>query len=469
MFTLKISNFRSLLEEKFNFSRVNIIIGENSSGKSSVLKFLLVLKQSIQVPVNRELNLNLRGEFTDLGSYKDTIYYNDDSLPVKFTFGFQKEYFNYFLEELIDEEDSEIVLKSFKVPITSETEVSYSFSKELDVHEDITTRFYNESVGELDIIHIKSDEDKKLTFTNSCTLVYKDADGLLLELPNIEYEKQGFMSIVAGGSLHRTIDQFFKKAGISAKLVPTQTNKYFYRIAFLLVTQNYLRNILNKIEYINPLLTKPSRVYLARDQNRSLIINDIEDVVDYLSRNTQESNMVLQDLNIILSNFGITEGLEIIQDNRMLVKELRVKIKDLVSNIYDVGYGVALQIPMILKVLLAERMTSRHSTVMLIEQPEVHLHPRLHAALIEIFLSLGNSSTYFIETHSEHIVRKLQVMVKQQSYDLKPEDISIHYLTRTTEKTTVTNHRIQFDGMLKPNFPSGFFDASYNLAKELLE
>ncbi|MGO4710741.1 AAA family ATPase, partial [Chryseobacterium sp. 2TAF14] len=65
MFDLSINNFRSFKNQSFKFSRINILIGENSGGKSSLLKFLLSLKQTIESPY--EVNLKLKGDYTDLG------------------------------------------------------------------------------------------------------------------------------------------------------------------------------------------------------------------------------------------------------------------------------------------------------------------------------------------------------------------------------------------------------------------
>ena len=104
----------------------------------------------------------------------------------------------------------------------------------------------------------------------------------------------------------------------------------------------------------------------------------------------------------------------------------------------------------------------------MIEQPEVHLHPKLHAKLIEALVKLSTNTTYFIETHSEHIIRKLQVLVKDKSNELTEDDVSIHYFVRRKEQSEITQHRINKVGILSPKFPSGFFDNSYLLSKELL-
>lgn len=128
---------------------------------------------------------------------------------------------------------------------------------------------------------------------------------------------------------------------------------------------------------------------------------------------------------------------------------------------------MSLQIPIIFQAVLSEFYT-RNGETLLIEQPEVHLHPNLQSKFIETLLSIGNKNRYFIETHSEHIIRKLQVLVKQKKFSLKPDDITIHYFKREPKQFKISSHRIEKDGRLNPQFPTGFFDTSYNLIKELL-
>ena len=113
------------------------------------------------------------------------------------------------------------------------------------------------------------------------------------------------------------------------------------------------------------------------------------------------------------------------------------------SNISDVGYGVSLQLPIILKCYLAEVLPERRGSIIFIEQPEVHLHPKLHAKLIETLFSLSKHTSYFIETHMQHIIRKMQVLVKEKSNKFSPEDVTIHYMIRNEEDTNVTVHSIE--------------------------
>jgi predicted ATPase len=140
-------------------------------------------------------------------------------------------------------------------------------------------------------------------------------------------------------------------------------------------------------------------------------------------------------------------------------------VKDLESNLTDVGYGVSLQVPILFQAIMSEVLGGE---TILLEQPEIHLHPKLQANFIETLIKYGQRNTYFIETHSEHIVRKLQILIKNREYNLSSNDISIHYFTKQDKKFLITSHTIDEVGRLEPNFPPGFYDNSYTLARQLL-
>lgn len=485
MFKIEIDNFRSFKKQNFDFSKINILIGENSSGKSSLLKLFLALKQTLQTPTNRETLFAITGELVDLGNYKENIYYHNEDLPLNLKFTFDKNY-NEFLEqfftvEIIDKEaakkEIDKVRKLIGGPIESETVLNLCFNKIVDKHESIIFSVYNDSIGKVEIIFEQKEKQPSLDmfYGKTCKISYFDNKlKKTYVLDEINYEKDGFLSLITAGSLFDSIEKILGIAELkkSKDKIPDKTaallNVIFYKIAFLLITQNYLRYFLDKIEYINPIETKPSRIYLNKDNRQNQKIKSIEDVVDFFSSNSVTSRKALKDFIKILHDIGIVDSIEILKDERLPVRELRVKVKDLVSNILDVGYGVSLQLPIILKSLLAERIRTNHDTIMLIEQPEVHLHPKLHAKLIEAIVQLSEHTTYFVETHSEHIIRKLQVLVKDKSTKLSPEDVTIHYFVRKNKQSIITQHKINEDGHLSPKFPSGFFDNSYLLSKELL-
>lgn len=483
MFDLHLSNYRSFKEDHFRFSKINILIGENSSGKSSLFKFLLSLKQTFIQPRNREYNLLFSGLHTDLGSFKESVYYHDENLSILFSFTFMKEYDDYYLKYYTSDLNND--KKSAKVEElkknlnlnNNRTKIEYIIDKNIGIHESIQTKISN-AIGSIIIIH-KQDSDNNYDnlYGQKCSIQYsRSSNNRHYSIENVEYIKDGFTSIIVGSSIYDQIKKIIESEQLDSQSIdsnPENIDKecdiIFDEIAYLLIAQNYLKHIINKTEYINPINTHPSRVYLYKDLRQSPIISNIEDVVEYLSQSNEVSKKALIEIQKTLQKFGIADSIEIIQDDRLPVKELRVQVKDLVSNILDVGYGVSLQIPILLKAILSERLPSQKNSILLIEQPEVHLHPKLHAELIDTLLSFSRSTTYFIETHSEHIIRKLQTIVKEKKHGITPEDVTIHYLRRIDKKTEITSHKIDESGILNPSFPSGFFDNSYNLAKQLLD
>lgn len=464
MFKFYIDNFRSFKDQEFNFSKINILIGENNSGKSSLLKFFLALKQSIAF--SPKSNFSLMDDLVDLGYYEDIVYNHDIEKLITFAFEFDNKYKDFFdsfmypvespdIDENKKKKYAEIKklidgIEDFKV------RAEFILSKDLSANKEISSNFINSKLGELSIkANLETSRPIDPTDEPKCTISYRN-DNINFESNIIEFEKKSFLSLIVGKSLKSELDV--------NKIDPD----FYYKIAYLLVSQNYLDFLCSQITFFNPLDSKPERLYIKNDTS-NYFKNDLNRFVNLLSEPDISQDVlarIFSEINSILNDFGIAEELLLVKDNKLPVKELRVKIKNIFSNIKDVGYGVALQIPLFFELIL----NKEYRKIFLIEQPEVHLFPKLQAKFIETLIKHSNDSNiFFIETHSEHIIRKLQVLIKESKYGLKPEDVSIHYLVRGDKKSNVTEHRIDNKGILSPIFPKGFFDTSYTLVKELLD
>lgn len=489
MFKLSLNNYRGFINEEIEFSKINILIGENSAGKSSLIKFLLTLRQSLTKPNDKELNLTFTGDQVDLGNYKEIIFNHDESKKLFFQFEFKEDYYDFFEKEfkhvgqtskqlhdkktkkdVVLSENLENIIKNFQ---NSKTSASYELTNQLDQHSAIVTNFYNSKIGKIEIIHNKEseeiiEEDTYLFEPLECILKFEDFDSKMIYSFNVEFEKRAFMSIIAGTSLKSQIKDL--------NLSKDDQDLLFAKIAFLVIVQNYIQFNLSQLRFINPIKSKPERFYFEKDRKKSNIVNDIEGLVNFISGLSKKGyQKIIEDFISILSDYGITEAIDVKKDENSF-RELRVKVKNLWSNITDVGYGVSLQLPILFQAMISENTTSgrfndifRKGQILLIEQPEVHLHPNLQAKFIETLTKIGSNNIYFIETHSEYIIRKLQILIKNQSYGIKKTDVSINYLRRDFDKFVKTVHEIDENGWLKPNFPPGFFDNSYTLAERLLD
>ncbi|SHF09779.1 Protein of unknown function [Chryseobacterium sp. OV279] len=460
---LNIHNFRNFDNQELKFSRVNILIGENSGGKSSLLKFLLSLKQTIDSPL--ESNLKLRGDYTDLGNYQEVIKDKVKSRKLNFSFSDSHRYLEFFLkfvnkfEKDDDSLENKIIINLLNEisKLNIETSIKFTLGSNLNNHKNITTIIGNDSFGKIEIQSKKIDlYESQRELSSTIVGNFKDVQ---FELDDCPAQKEGFFTLFEGD---------IRKKILSLDI--ENPLDIYYRVIFLLIFQNYCIEYIDGFRFVNPIGNSPKRLYFQEDKKSNYKLIDIEKFINILgdpSLTEKEFNNKIDLLNSVINKSGIAEQVEIIKNKDLPVLALNVKTKGFWSNITDVGYGVSLQLPILFQAILSEKFTHKKETL-LIEQPEVHLHPSLQAKFIDTLLSIGNKNQYFIETHSEHIIRKLQVLIKNKEYNLKPEDITIHYFKRSEKKFEVTSHFIDSKGKLSPSFPSGFYDNTYNLVKELL-
>ena len=118
----------------------------------------------------------------------------------------------------------------------------------------------------------------------------------------------------------------------------------------------------------------------------------------------------------------------------------------------DVGYGVSQLLPFIVQSLVSENQ------IISIEQPEVHIHPKLQADLGDLLIEAirpPRNNRFIIETHSEHIILRLQKLIREKK--LKPEEISVIYVSRNENGASVERLRLDSDGRFLDEWPGGFF------------
>ena len=130
--------------------------------------------------------------------------------------------------------------------------------------------------------------------------------------------------------------------------------------------------------------------------------------------------------------------------------DVRGTTRTLVS-LGDVGYGISQVLPVIASCV------ARRATTLLIEQPELHIHPRLQAELGELFKDavIKQQHQLIIETHSEHLMLRIQKLIRKG--ELKPDDVSVLYVSRGEDGSNVQQLRLDTDGEFLDPWPDGFF------------
>ena len=142
---------------------------------------------------------------------------------------------------------------------------------------------------------------------------------------------------------------------------------------------------------------------------------------------------------IAINAFGKSEGTPFqLQIRKFADKGRR---KGPARNLIDVGYGVSQSLPLLTALLRAEG-----PELFLLQQPEVHLHPRAQAALGSLFCDLAATGRQLIvETHSDYLIDRVHMDIRDQVTQLKPEDVSILYFE--PGDLSVQIHSIRMDEM----------------------
>lgn len=131
-------------------------------------------------------------------------------------------------------------------------------------------------------------------------------------------------------------------------------------------------------------------------------------------------------------------------------------------NLADMGTGVSQLVPVIVQAVLLPP-----KGCLLVEQPEIHLHPRAQADLADLFIdSLNEGRQLIVETHSEHLVLRVRRRIAEGKLD--PSRVRIFFVQLRAGKTRVRQLKLDSSGHF-PRWPKGFFDEGYEEAMAIAE
>ncbi len=150
--------------------------------------------------------------------------------------------------------------------------------------------------------------------------------------------------------------------------------------------------------------------------------------------------------------------------------QLRVRVRGPNANIINVGYGVSQILPILVQIL--DPPVSRRSfypeenPILLLQQPEVHLHPRAQAELSTLMAKLAGQRqrSFIVETHSDYMIDRARVEIRKGN--ISHEDVSLIYLE--PKRRVVKVHNISFDKMgnmigVPANYRKFFMDETVRL------
>ena len=142
------------------------------------------------------------------------------------------------------------------------------------------------------------------------------------------------------------------------------------------------------------------------------------------------------------------------------IRKFSGKVKGPQRNLIDVGYGVSQVLPIVTELLrgntIMELLRGTPPSIFLLQQPEVHLHPSAQAALGSFFCQVAKPDRQLVvETHSDHLIDRVRMDVRDSTTALKPDDVSILFFERKDLDVRIHSLRIDEEGNIE-GAPDGY-------------
>ncbi len=213
-------------------------------------------------------------------------------------------------------------------------------------------------------------------------------------------------------------------------------------------------DVLQSVYPLGPFRHLPQRLYSLLASHATNVGYDGKSLPDLLFRKVE----LVEATNEWMDRLEIGYSLRVdpVGDPSRGLYELRLldlrRNGDVSVAISDVGFGISQVLPLVVQCIASQQQ------LITIEQPEVHIHPRLQADLGDLLadsIAAPRYQRFIIETHSEHLMLRLQRLVREGR--ISADDVSVLYVRRGPAGSTVVRLRLDTDGDFVDEWPGGFF------------
>jgi predicted ATPase len=504
---LKIDNLRSIvMSENIDLKPITILIGKNSAGKSTFARSFPLIRQSCEA--KKRAPILWFGDRVDFGSFDESLRRNKlGEEEILFTFGLyigeDKNFQGHLIRNARPKGQSykatvELgVVKAINRPSQASRivvnalgfEVTIKFTKRNTV-ESIECgaqvwRPESNEIAEADYASILP----KLVFYKKAKLPESEKFGNYVQsfpyedLIHTKIAQSGFAEIeefivkviaaappLERGSLAQYVLMRLPYAAHSKKIDREQ----FYDLILSLEEYaliNRINSVLEALDiaisqyytgvkYIEPLRATAQRYYRKQELAVDEIDSKGENLAMFLDSIT---GWRLTNFNRwTMTHFGFLAKTKN-EGGHVTIVIVEDGAED-ESNLADIGFGFSQILPVITQIWLSTShhfFNSKETTSIVIEQPELHLHPSFQAKLADVFAATvsgeyGKTQRLIVETHSNHIVNRLGQLINQGK--LRSDDVQILIFEKATASTSeIKVAGYNEKGYLK-NWPIGFFE-----------
>lgn len=466
---IRLQNFRSLQDTgEINIKPLTLLVGKNSSGKSSFLRFFPLIKQSLEESKHGPI-LWYKEKGVDFGDFETTVTKGENTIVMSF----QIDILRYHFPEPKNKPALNVELSIKK---ENNSNYDYLHSASINYGDVDINMFFNQGT-ELKTDIIINGEVMPSART------YRRDNSLFPYIRTDEVEIDGFDYLTESmrkGTryIYKTIDDFlfitfeeFNKK-INGEEYPHNKivifNKIVYANLFELLryVEFNLRFEVDSLVYIGPFRDAPQRYYRMQNLSANSIDMNGSNIAVYV----KELGAKLETLNdILLTRFGFTIDVE---SNFGQISLFIIKDGNR-TNIIDNGFGYSQILPIILATFQLKDNVNKYkmstfSNSLCIEQPELHLHPKMQfeygCMIADTLKTMEDCSSsrikqkIILETHSRSIIEAIGQNIADKLIDR--DDVAVYLFEEHPDKSSVSCVRsaeFNKEGYLN-NWPLGFLD-----------
>jgi len=439
---LRIKNFK-LWEDThtIHMAPITLFFGVNSSGKSSIGQFLMMLKQTVESPDRKAVfNPGGKNSAVQLGSYQEMVFHRKSENNISF------EYQWNFKETL-----------KFTDPVYKKSYTGETLS-------------FEAKIGLID----KDQHSPTLNRLKYC--LFQNGDQTLeIGMERRPETRSEYKVEAKGYSLKREKGRaWYHGAPIKFYGFPDIYVAYYQNVDFVQDINLRHEKLFRSLCYLGPLRTKAERLYSWTGSEPESVGYSGENTVAAIlaarnrkialkkpkAQRASPQKPFEEIIAIKLKEMGLIEEFKVnpISQER---QEYEVKVRSKGSidwvDLPDVGFGISQVLPVLVQCFYAP-----HGSIIIMEQPEIHLHPSAQSALADVMIdaiySRENGTDrdiqLIIETHSEHFLRRLQRRIAEDW--ISQEKVSAYFADIATTPATLKPLQIDLFGNIL-NWPDNFF------------
>lgn len=438
---ISLKNYKAFRKAEIELKPITILVGPNNSGKSSLIQSILLIQQTLESG-NSVINTSSK----KFSSFQKLVnqYSNNNEIDFRLDFNDKT-----YIEFTIKEENEDIFIKNF---ICFDEMFTYS----------------------LQDLNIDDYMDKNIIEnSNKCILEFNEKilkkKGILeFYVEPVFLRESFFFKIKSLGNFEKFLKQYILKQNIDKlKWESIISSMNFYNGTVQLSNDFYqkTKRDFENIKYIGPIRDEADRFYESGLFNYVGLTG--EHAVQILASNSNLKHEVEKHFQ----DMDIAKNLEILNPSaeKNFQFLLKTKITKEGVNFADIGCGTSQILPVIVQSLI-----SLKESLIMIEQPEAHLHPKVQADLADFFVKVSSADKKFLlETHSDYFIERIRYNIMKKT--IRTEDVAIYYIEQNENEkcSTIETIDINSNGQYS-NLPDDYITnfrlkETRKITKKLLE